>query len=339
MRQLAAVMSVFAATLLLACGSLSTAVLDAASGAVPDGWPLPASSSAVSLMSELWPWAAELAWAAPNSNEEPVTTGVPTDDTGMVDETQKNQPSKEDNENQSVAEKPLDPNASSSASDQNAPGSPSETGVPDEPDASSDTDELKAPDDSATDSSSSEKAPVKKPKTVVPDVVFPNAKDASNLVNPQQKPDSSFIYDTSINDLQSADSYLNDQTVQITGEVVGDRLWAEFDPGYCWVVLQSNDGNYAEVPIFLSEELTNLIDTYGSYGRKGTTLQIRGTFHLACPQHEGLTDLHADNVSVVAKGTVMDRTLNPSTFVPGAALVGAGLLLMLVFHQMREGQR
>lgn len=174
---------------------------------------------------------------------------------------------------------------------------------------------------------------------IVPDLVFGMGVNENNLMSPQQKPDSSFIYDTSIKALQEADPYLNDQTVQVTGEVVGDRIKAEFDPGFCWIVLQSNDGQYTEVPIFLDQALTESIDTYGAYGRKGTTLQVRGTFHLACPDHEGLTDLHADTVSVVSKGYVGERKLDPAAFVPGVALTAAGLLMLLVFRHMREGRR
>lgn len=117
----------------------------------------------------------------------------------------------------------------------------------------------------------------------LPDPVFSEDVNEDNLVNPQQKPDSSFIYDTSISALQGADSYLNDQTVQVTGEVIGDRIRAEFDPGYSWIVLQGSDRVHSEIPVFMDTESTEIIDTYGAYGRKGTTLQVRGTFHLICP--------------------------------------------------------
>lgn len=187
---------------------------------------------------------------------------------------------------------------------------------------------------SEDDSAAASQAPA-----FVTDPVFGTERNPDNLVNPQQKPDSSFIYDTSISALQEADAYLNDQTVQVVGEVVGDRLKAEFDPGYCWIVLQSNEENYAEIPVFITEELTELVDLYGSYGRKGTTLQTRGTFHLACPEHEGLTDLHADTVSVVEKGSITEQVLNPSSFIPGGILVLVGGLMVIVFHRMREGQR
>ena len=160
-----------------------------------------------------------------------------------------------------------------------------------------------------------------------------------NLVNPQQKPDSSFIYDTSISALQEADSYLNNQTVQVTGEVIGDRIRAEFDPGYSWIVLQGSDRAHSEIPVFMDTESTEVIDTYGAYGRKGTTLQVRGTFHLICPEHEGLTDLHADAVTFVEKGSVTEQPFDIGAFLPGLMLVAIGFIMLIVFHQMREGQR
>lgn len=173
----------------------------------------------------------------------------------------------------------------------------------------------------------------------LPDPVFSEDVNEDNLVNPQQKPDSSFIHDTSISALQGADSYLNDQTVQVTGEVIGDRIRAEFDPGYSWIVLQGSDRVHSEIPVFMDTESTEIIDTYGAYGRKGTTLQVRGTFHLICPEHEGLTDLHADTVTFVEKGSVTEQPFDIGAFLPGLMLVAIGFIMLIVFHQMREGQR
>lgn len=182
--------------------------------------------------------------------------------------------------------------------------------------------------------------PAAKPaRPTLPDPVFGEGTNEDNLVNPQQKPDSSFIYDTAIADLQGADSYLNDQTVQVTGEVIGDRIRAEFDPGFCWIVLQGSDKSHSEIPVFMATDDTALIDTYGAYGRKGTTLQVRGTFHLICPDHEGLTDLHADSVTFVEKGSITEQPFDIGAFLPGLVLVAIGFIMLIVFHQMREGQR
>lgn len=163
--------------------------------------------------------------------------------------------------------------------------------------------------------------------------------DPGNLVNPQQLPDSSFIYDASISDLEKADSYMDGQTVQVTGEVVGDRINAELDSDHCWLTLQATDGSYAEVTVFVTTAAAGLVDTFGAYGKRGTVLQVRGTFNLACDEHEGLTDLHADHVSVVSSGAVEPDEFNALKFVPGAVLLVVGLVLVLVFFRMRESRR
>lgn len=169
----------------------------------------------------------------------------------------------------------------------------------------------------ADEGGDADKTAPKPARPALPDPVFGEGVNEDNLVNPQQKPDSSFIYDTAISDLQDADSYLNDQTVQVTGEVVGDRIRAEFDSGYCWIVLQGSDKGHSEIPVFMSLDATAVIDTYGAYGRKGTTLQVRGTFHLICPEHEGLTDLHADAVTFVEKGRSPSSLLTSARFCRG----------------------
>lgn len=284
---------------------------------------------------------AARAWAQNLDNAD-----VPTDDTGVVT------PVKPD-EQEGAGEGGANDGAGSAAptSPEGEGGQPADGTEPSEGAGADEAADGEAPADGETDSegeagsegeadgAEGQPAPGEQAPALATDPVFGNQKNADNLVNPQQKPDSSFIYDTSISALQEADAYLNDQTVQVTGEVVGDRLKAEFDPGYCWIVLQANEENYAEIPVFITEELTELIDMYGSYGRKGTTLQIRGIFHLACPEHEGLTDLHADTVSVVEKGSVTEQVLDPRAFAPGGALVLLGAIMAFVFHRMREGQR
>lgn len=282
----------------------------------------------LALAASVPPWAPAAspaesqAWADNLDN-----AAVPTDDTGVVDP--------------SAAQQEKDPDSEQSAAERPAPGTEGgDEGAAGDADAASqlvegDAEEAEPADEPAGEDAAAEA----ETPPIIPDPVFGTGTNENNLMNPQQKPDSSFIYDTSIKLLQQADPYLNDQTVQVTGEVVGDRIKAEFDPGFCWIVLQSNDSQYTEVPVFLDQALTEAIDTYGAYGRKGTTLQVSGTFHLACSDHEGLTDLHADTVSVVSRGYVGEQKLDPSAFVPGTVLTTAGLVMLLVFRRMREGQR
>lgn len=161
--------------------------------------------------------------------------------------------------------------------------------------------------------------------------------DGSNAVDVTQLPDSSFIYDTSITDLSTADSYYDKQTVQVTGEVVGDRIDAG-DGHHCWIQLESPSDS-STVAVYMTNESAAKIDTYGAYGRKGTTLQVRGTFQLACSTHDGVSDLHAQVVSVTEKGKSTPDEFRIEAFFPGFAAVFIGLAMIVVFYLLRERQR
>lgn len=166
------------------------------------------------------------------------------------------------------------------------------------------------------------------------------ADDEQNDVNAQQLPDSSFIYDTSIADLGEADAYYDGQTVQVVGEAIGDNLLAGLDGRHRWVTLAASEkGSTATISVYMSSETAAKIDTFGAYGRTGTMLQVRGTFHLVCAEHEGLTDLHAESVRVVEKGKYHEDEFAVGPFVPGAVALVVGLVMMGVFYYLRERQR
>ena len=161
--------------------------------------------------------------------------------------------------------------------------------------------------------------------------------EGDNAVNVTQLRDSAFIYDTSITDLSTADTYYDKQTVQVTGEVVGDRITAG-DGRHCWLQLASPSDS-STVSVYLTNESADKVDTYGAYGRKGTTLQVRGTFNLACPDHDGASDLHAQVVTVTEKGKATPDEFDINAFIPGMVTVMIGLAMMVVFYLLRERQR
>lgn len=164
--------------------------------------------------------------------------------------------------------------------------------------------------------------------------------DDHNLVDPTQRADNSFIYDTTIESLFEQASLYDNRTVQIVGEVVGDRIETNDGTGNCWVMLTSMDeDNSSSISVLLSAEQASQIDHYGRYGVTGTTLQVRGTYHQACGVHDGLPDLHATNSSVLAKGIEHPDLLNPVDFLPGFVLILAGLALMGVYYFARERMR
>lgn len=162
--------------------------------------------------------------------------------------------------------------------------------------------------------------------------------EGDNVVNTQQVPDSSFIYDTSIIDLGTADTYYDGQIVQVTGEVVGDNIRATADGRHRWITLSAEE-NAAMLSVYMSAESAAKIDMFGAYDKTGTTLQVRGTFNLVCPEHEGLSDLHAEVVTVVSPGTETHDAFDFRMFLPGIVAVVVGLAMIAIFYWLRERQR
>lgn len=166
-----------------------------------------------------------------------------------------------------------------------------------------------------------------------------DAEAPSNLIDVNQRPDSSAIYDTLISDLAEADSYYNGQTVQVTGEAIGDRIKATISGDYHWITLQATDRSDAQVTVYMSKESSAAIDTFGAYGKVGSEVQVRGVFNLACDEHEGLSDLHAEYVSVVKRGEEHPDVLEMGNFLPGFLWCMVAGLLGVVYYWLRERRR
>ena len=165
--------------------------------------------------------------------------------------------------------------------------------------------------------------------------------DPANILDPTQRADNSFIYDTSIDALFDQASLYDDKTIQVFGEVIGDRFDAGTDRGLCWIALASVDENHESttISVLLSAEQADQIDLYGRYGVTGTTLQVRGTFHQACPDHEGLSDIHATNAGVIARGVEHHDKFVASSLLPGFGAIALGFVLLIVFYIIRERTR
>lgn len=160
-----------------------------------------------------------------------------------------------------------------------------------------------------------------------------------NLVDPTQRADNSFIYDTTIESLFKEASFHDNETVQVVGEVIGDRIAADRD-GHCWITLTStNEDTQETISVLLSDEQASQIDHFGRYGVTGTTFQVRGTYHQACQEHAGLPDIHATDSATIKRGVENHDKLRLRRFLPGVALVMLGLLLMGAYYLVREKMR
>ena len=162
----------------------------------------------------------------------------------------------------------------------------------------------------------------------------------NNVVDPTQRADNSFIYDTTIGAIIEQSSLYNGRTVQVIGEAIGDRIVDTRNPSRCWVTLGAiEEGATGSVFVLLSNEQANQIDHYGRYGVTGTTLQVRGTFYQACAEHDGQADLHATEVSVMVRGVEHPDQFNPEEFLPGIIAVIIGAAILWAFNFARERTR
>lgn len=166
------------------------------------------------------------------------------------------------------------------------------------------------------------------------------AEDTTNKINPSQMPDNSFLYDTNIYDLLHAGSSMEGNTVQITGEVVGDLLTDGDDSSKAWITLSSTDPKKpGDISVLIDKTEAELIDSYGAYGVKGTIARVKGTFHVTCPVHEGTMDIHADTVSAVQEGSTYSEEPNLDKFKWGIILCAVGVGLSSLYYVLRERQR
>lgn len=167
--------------------------------------------------------------------------------------------------------------------------------------------------------------------------------DGDNVIDPTQRADNSFIYDTTIDTLFDQATLYEGRTVQVVGEVIGDLIKEGSSVAgrdLYWITVTSIDAeNKATISVLITAEQAKQIDHYGRYGVTGTVLQVRGTFHQACSDHEGLPDIHAANTEAITHGVEHGDVLVLQEFVPGVIAVLLGAILMGVYYIVRERSR
>lgn len=159
---------------------------------------------------------------------------------------------------------------------------------------------------------------------------------SDNQVYVGQLSDSSFLYETSIADLAQASAYYEGLSVLVSGEVVGDRVNDETNGNRCWITLQDDAKSPSAIAVVMDTAQTDAIDTYGRYGQTGTTLQVFGTFHLSCRDHQGMSDIHAESVSALEQGKADTPEVDGRVLIAGVGAVVLGLALLALYQVRRE---
>ncbi len=127
-----------------------------------------------------------------------------------------------------------------------------------------------------------------------------------------------------VRSLLSAGKRQDGSDVVFTGEAVGSPIIA--DEGHVWVNVK-NAG--AMVGVYMSTELAGQIAHYATYEQTGDMITVQGIYNLACADHNGELEVHAEQVEVNAQGESWTNPVNPATYVVGIVLIVAGLALTL----------
>jgi len=100
-------------------------------------------------------------------------------------------------------------------------------------------------------------------------------------------------------------NFLDDQIVSFEGEVVGDIMKRG---DHAW--LNVNDGTRA-IGIWAKGNQIKGIKCVGDYFNTGCKIKVIGEFHRACPQHGGDLDIHAEEITLIAKGQPIKHPIAP----------------------------
>lgn len=117
--------------------------------------------------------------------------------------------------------------------------------------------------------------------------------------------------------------------VTFHGEVIGVMIRGDF----AWVNVLDN--GYA-IGVWVRAEDARKVSVTGDYRHIGDTVEVVGTFHMACPEHGGDLDIHADNFIVVAAGREIDRPISLPLAALSVVLMATAIFVTFYLRRIRE---
>lgn len=117
--------------------------------------------------------------------------------------------------------------------------------------------------------------------------------------------------------------------VTLRGEVVGVLTRSDF----AWVNVLDNG---VVIGVWCRANDAKKVSTIGDYTHIGDTVEVVGTFHLACTEHGGDLDIHAENFTVLASGTVRERAPDLLAVLLSAVLVALAVFTIFWLRRLRK---
>jgi hypothetical protein len=139
---------------------------------------------------------------------------------------------------------------------------------------------------------------------------------------------------TTIAELNEGGEPFHGTQIEVTGEVVGDII-NNFDGQY-WLTL--NDKKSA-ISVLVTADMASQIDRAGNYQVTGTIVKVSGSYHVACEQHFGPSDIHATKLEVVSASSSRVTPADFSLFAAGLVFALVGGILTLIYRMLKERSR
>ncbi len=138
---------------------------------------------------------------------------------------------------------------------------------------------------------------------------------------------------TDINSLIENGQALNNSTVTVEGEAIGEVL----ERGeYAWVNI--SDGTNA-IGIWMKAEAASKISRFGDYKNIGDTIRITGVFSNNCTEHGGDIDIHCSSMSVVKEGYAVNYAVSQTKTVAAVVLLCLASGMVLIYIKSAKKQK
>lgn len=147
-----------------------------------------------------------------------------------------------------------------------------------------------------------------------------------------QNPDENVVIDTRIDVLVGANQALDGSQVRFEGEAVGEPVDA--GGGRKWVSFNNASGD--AVSVLMSDDLAAKIQHYGDHQEEGAEAIVTGTYHVACSDHQGELEVHADGLTITDEGEALTYQVDHNLLSTAIMMLVMGCLFLLTFVLLRR---
>lgn len=134
-----------------------------------------------------------------------------------------------------------------------------------------------------------------------------------------------------VEEITSAHHSLDGIAVVFSGEVIGEDLGSHRD----WKWLNVLEASSA-VGVVVPTEWVERIDRFGDYHNNGTRVQVVGVLNIACEEHGGDLDVHADSLEVLERGSDREQEVVIGRLYWAIGLAAVALALAITYSRMKR---